>query len=125
MTDNTKEMLVSHVVLVICMRYIRIIALQDGSEVPVFKQIRNQIVMGISDGRLQPGEKLSAVRALADEIGINSMTVNKAYQLLKQEGDIVTDRRNGVCGGENFAQAQGFLRGLHFCSGRLQSGWTE
>ena len=58
-----------------------IIVLQDGSEVPVFKQIRNQIVMGISDGRLQPGEKLPTVRSLAEEIGINSMTVNKAYQL--------------------------------------------
>ena len=73
-----------------------VIMLQDGSEVPVFKQIRNQIVMGISDGRLQAGEKLPTVRALAEEIGINSMTVNKAYQLLKQEGYIITDRRNGV-----------------------------
>ena len=79
-----------------------VIMLQDGSEVPVFKQIRNQIVMGISDGRLQPGEKLPTVRALAEEIGINSMTVNKAYQLLKQEGYIMTDRRNGVRVRESF-----------------------
>lgn len=79
-----------------------VIILQDGSEVPVFKQIRNQIVMGISDGRLQPGEKLPTVRALAEEIGINSMTVNKAYQLLKQEGYIMTDRRNGARVRENF-----------------------
>ena len=82
-----------------------IITLQDGSEVPVFKQIRNQIVMGISDGRLKPGEKLPTVRALAEEIGINSMTVNKAYQLLKQEGYIMTDRRNGVRVRESFALA--------------------
>ena len=80
-----------------------IIILQDGSEVPVFKQIRNQIVMGISDGRLKPGEKLPTVRTLAEEIGINSMTVNKAYQLLKQEGYIMTDRRNGVRVKENFS----------------------
>lgn len=79
-----------------------VIMLQDGSEVPVFKQIRNQIVMGISDGRLQAGEKLPTVRALAEEIGINSMTVNKAYQLLKQEGYIITDRRNGVRVRESF-----------------------
>ena len=58
--------------------------------------------MGISDGRLQPGEKLPTVRALAEEIGINSMTVNKAYQLLKQEGYIMTDRRNGVRVRESF-----------------------
>ena len=81
-----------------------VICLQDGSEVPVFKQIRNQIVMGISDGRLQPGETLPTVRALAEEIGINSMTVNKAYQLLKQEGYIITDRRNGVRVRECFQQ---------------------
>ncbi len=80
-----------------------IIILQDGSEVPVFKQIRNQIVMGISDGRLKPGEKLPTVRALAEEIGINSMTVNKAYQLLRQEGYIMTDRRNGVRVKESFS----------------------
>ncbi len=84
-----------------------IIVLQDGSEIPVFKQIRNQIVMGISDGRLAPGEKLPTVRALAEEIGINSMTVSKAYQLLKQEGYIVTDRRNGVRVKESFAQSKG------------------
>ena len=84
-----------------------IIVLQDGSEIPVFKQIRNQIVMGISDGRLAPGEKLPTVRALAEEIGINSMTVSKAYQLLKQEGYIMTDRRNGVRVKESFAQSKG------------------
>lgn len=84
-----------------------IIVLQDGSEIPVFKQIRNQIVMGISDGRLAPGEKLPTVRALADEIGINSMTVSKAYQLLKQEGYITTDRRNGVRVKESIAQPGG------------------
>lgn len=80
-----------------------VIVLQDGSDVPVFKQIRNQIVVGISEGKLLPGEKLPTVRALAEEIGINSMTVNKAYQLLKQEGYIVTDRRNGVRIRESFA----------------------
>lgn len=80
-----------------------VIVLQDGSDVPVFKQIRNQIVVGISEGKLLPGEKLPTVRALAEEIGINSMTVNKAYQLLKQEGYIVTDRRNGVRIRERFA----------------------
>ena len=79
-----------------------VIVIQDGSDVPVFKQIRNQIVIGISEGKLSPGEKLPTVRALAEEIGINSMTVNKAYQLLKQEGYILTDKRNGVRIRESF-----------------------
>ena len=71
-----------------------VISINEASEVPIYQQIRNQIVLGISDGRLKPGEQLPTVRALAGEIGINSMTVNKAYALLKQEGYIYTDRRN-------------------------------
>lgn len=79
-----------------------VIILNDDSDVPVYLQIRNQIIIGISDGRLAPGEKLPTVRALAEEIGINSMTVNKAYQLLKQEGYILTDKRNGARVRESF-----------------------
>ena len=84
-----------------------VILLNDASDVPVYLQIRNQIVIGISEGRLAPGEKLPTVRALAEEIGINSMTVNKAYQLFKQEGYILTDRRNGARVRESFAGKAG------------------
>lgn len=73
-----------------------IIAINEYSDIPIYVQIRNQIVQGISDGRLVPGEQLPTVRSLAEEMGINSMTVNKAYQMLKQEGYIYTDRRNGA-----------------------------
>ena len=73
-----------------------IIAINEYSDVPIYIQIRNQIVLGISDGRLAFGEQLPTVRALAEEIGVNFMTVNKAYQMLKQEGYIYTDRRNGA-----------------------------
>ncbi len=67
-----------------------------SSDVPIYMQIRNQIVIGIADGRLLPGERLPTIRALADESGINMMTVNKAYQLLKREGYIAADRRSGA-----------------------------
>ena len=73
-----------------------VISINDASEIPIYQQIRNQIVLGISNGRLAPGEQLPTVRALAEEIGINSMTVSKAYTLLKQEGYIYTDRRSGA-----------------------------
>ncbi len=66
------------------------------SDVPIFMQIRNQIVIGIAEGKLKPGEQLPTIRALADESGINMMTVSKAYQILKQEGYIITDRRSGA-----------------------------
>lgn len=67
-----------------------------SSEVPIYLQLRNQIVIGIAEGSLQPGEKLPTIRALSEESGINMMTVSKAYQLLKQEGYISTDRRSGA-----------------------------
>ena len=70
--------------------------LDFSDNVPIYVQIRNQIVMGIADGRLVAGEKLPTIRALALEAGINMMTANKAYALLKQEGYIKTDRRSGV-----------------------------
>ena len=66
------------------------------SKTPIYQQLRAQIVVGIAEGRLTPGEKLPTIRALADESGINMMTVSKAYQLLNNEGYIVTDRRKGT-----------------------------
>ena len=73
-----------------------IIRIDELSDVPIYQQIRNQIVMGISGGELAAGEQLPTVRALALEMGINTMTVSKAYQLLKTEGYIMTDRKNGA-----------------------------
>lgn len=73
-----------------------LLRLDFSSGCPLYMQIRNQIVMGIADGQLRPGERLPTIRALADEFGINMMTVNKAYGLLKQEGYIRTDRRSGA-----------------------------
>ncbi len=73
-----------------------IIRINELSDVPIYMQIRNQIVMGISSGELEGGEQLPTVRALAMEMGINTMTVSKAYQLLKTEGYIMTDRKNGA-----------------------------
>ena len=73
-----------------------VISINEMSEIPIYQQIRNQIVQGISDGRLAPGEQLPTVRGLAEEIGINAMTVNKAYGLLKQEGYIYAGRRSGA-----------------------------
>ena len=73
-----------------------IIKIDEYSDLPIYMQISNQIVMGISSGELKGGEQLPTVRALALEIGINTMTVSKTYQLLKSEGYIMTDRKNGA-----------------------------
>ncbi|MBR6476666.1 MAG: GntR family transcriptional regulator [Lachnospiraceae bacterium] len=82
-----------------------IIRIDEYSDVPIYMQIRNQIVMGISSGELKGGEQLPTVRALALEIGINTMTVSKTYQLLKQEGYIMTDRKNGARVRDNIARS--------------------
>ena len=67
-----------------------------SGDTPIYMQLRNQIVIGIAEGQLKAGDKLPTVRALAEESGINVMTVSKAYNLLKQEGYIITDRRKGA-----------------------------
>ncbi len=73
-----------------------LLKLDFGSDKPIYLQIRDQIVLGIARGELAAGEKLPTIRALAEECGINMMTVSKAYQLLRQEGYIATDRRSGA-----------------------------
>lgn len=72
-----------------------LIRLDMASEIPIYMQLRNQIVMGIGRGELQLGERLPTVRQMAADAGVNTMTVNKAYQLLKAEGFIEIDRRRG------------------------------
>lgn len=66
------------------------------SAVPIYRQIRDQVVLAVAQGELTPGERLPTTRALAEDAGVNVMTVSKAYQLLKAEGYLVTDRRAGA-----------------------------
>ena len=59
-------------------------------------QLRNQIILGIATAQFQEGDMLPSVRQLAENIGINMHTVNKAYTVLKQEGYVKVDRRRGA-----------------------------
>ena len=59
-------------------------------------QLRNQIVIGIATSQLSAGDSLPSVRQLADRVGINMHTVNKAYSVLRQESYIKLDRRKGA-----------------------------
>ena len=81
-----------------------IIELNTSSDTPIYVQLRNQIVLGIGRGELKEGEGLPTVRQLAQDAGINVMTVNKAYRVLKAEGFIKIDRRHGakVCTRQDF-----------------------
>lgn len=73
-----------------------LLTLDTASSTPIYVQLRNQIVTGIGRGELKTGEHLPTVRQLAADIGVNTMTVNKTYQLLKAEGFIEIDRRQGA-----------------------------
>ena len=66
------------------------------SDEAIYIQLRNQIILGIATATLQEGEALPSVRQLADDIGVNMHTVNKAYSLLRQEGFVTIDRRKGA-----------------------------
>lgn len=96
--------------------------LDFNSQAPIYQQIRNQIVLGIARGSLPEGTKLPSVRALAQESGVNAMTVSKAYQLLKQEGYLDTDRRAGAvirAPGKNPPDGE-LLRRLGLCLAELK-----
>ena len=73
-----------------------IIEIDFNSDEALYLQLRNQIIMGIATDRFREGDSLPSVRQLADAIGINMHTVNKAYTVLKQEGYVKVDRRKGA-----------------------------
>lgn len=66
------------------------------SSIPIYQQIRNQIVAQVAAGLVRPGEKLPTIRALANQLQVNLHTVNKAYQQLAQEGFIDLLGRRGA-----------------------------
>lgn len=73
-----------------------IIEIDFNSDEALYIQLRNQIVIGIATSKYKEGDSLPSVRQLADRIGINMHTVNKAYTVLKQEGFVKVDRRRGA-----------------------------
>jgi DNA-binding transcriptional regulator YhcF (GntR family) len=73
-----------------------IIRIDFNSDEAIYIQLRNQIIVGIANSQIREGDNLPSVRDLADDIGINMHTVNKAYSTLKQEGYLKLDRRKGA-----------------------------
>lgn len=73
-----------------------LIEIDFNSEEALYIQLRNRIIIGIATCELKEGDILPSVRQLAESIGINMHTVNKAYTVLKQEGFVKVDRRHGA-----------------------------
>lgn len=67
-----------------------------NSDEALYVQLCNEIIRGIALEQIHEGDALPSVRQLAEVIGINMHTVNKAYTVLKQEGFIKLDRRRGA-----------------------------
>ncbi|MDO5294843.1 MAG: GntR family transcriptional regulator [bacterium] len=73
-----------------------IVRIDFNSDEALYMQLYNQIIIGIANSEIREGENLPSVRDLADDIGINMHTVNKAYGILRQEGYLKLDRRRGA-----------------------------
>ncbi len=78
------------------MMVLEFIHIDFNSEEAIYMQLRNQIIWAIATADLREGETLPSVRQMADSVGINMHTVNKAYSVLKQEGILTIDRRKGA-----------------------------
>ena len=72
------------------------IEIDFNSDEAIYMQLRNQIIMGIATSEIREGDTLPSVRQLAQTVGINMHTVNKAYAVLRQEGFVQLDRRKGA-----------------------------
>ena len=72
------------------------ITIDFNSDEAIYVQLCNQIIMQIATNEIKEGDNLPSVRELADTIGINMHTVNKAYSILRQEGYLTLDRRKGA-----------------------------
>ena len=69
-------------------------ALNPSSGVPIYRQIVQQARYAIASGRVEPGDRLPSVRAIATQLGVNPMTVSKAYSTLERAGVVL--RRPGI-----------------------------
>jgi GntR family transcriptional regulator len=70
-----------------------LIVVDPSSGVPVFRQVMDQVRFHIASGLLQAGDELPPTRSLSAELGVNPMTISKAYNLLERDG--VLQRRPG------------------------------
>ena len=71
-----------------------ILTVDPHSGIPVYRQIMEQIRFHVASGLLAVGDEIPSTRALSAKLGVNPMTVSKAFALLEEEG--VLERRPGL-----------------------------
>ena len=70
-----------------------LIVVDPHSGVPVYRQLMDQVKFHIASGLMKPGDELPSTRALSSQLGVNPMTISKAYSYLERDG--VIERRPG------------------------------
>ena len=73
-----------------------ILEIDFNSDEAIYVQLRNQIIMGIACEEFTDGESLPSLRQLAQVLGVNMQTVNKAFAILREELYLILDRRKGA-----------------------------
>jgi GntR family transcriptional regulator len=73
-----------------------IMTIDLSSETPIYQQLRDRVVEAIANGSFSAGDPLPSTRGLAADLGVNFHTVNKAYDLLRQEGLVRITRKSGA-----------------------------
>ena len=96
-----------------------LILIEPNSDTPLYVQLRNQVIKALVSGELKEGDTLPSVRQMAQDLGVNLHTVNKAYKVLEDEGYLrIFGRRGAVIGAlpaytsENLAQLQEQIKHL-------------
>ena len=67
-----------------------------SSGVPIYRQLVDQVEALVAGGRLRPGDVVPSVRQVAATLGINPMTVSKAWSRLEADGVLTRDRGRGM-----------------------------
>lgn len=70
--------------------------LDPADPAPPYEQVRRGLVDRIAAGTLLPGDRLPAIRALAQELGLSAGTVARAYKELEEAGLLTTRRGAGT-----------------------------
>ncbi len=71
------------------------IMIDHHSKIPIYEQIKVQILALITSGALSPGDKLPSLRTLAADLSLNFNTIKKVFAQLEADGVIITVQGKG------------------------------
>jgi GntR family transcriptional regulator len=70
--------------------------LDPASGVPLYRQVIDQVLLAVADGRLKPGAQLPTVRSLAVDLCVNLNTIARAYREMEIRGIVETQQGTGT-----------------------------